>query len=361
MMIKQCLKRLTYRLSLFLDVRTELRAARITGSYSQAMASSSETETDGDKRPQFGNRYLTDEKHVFQHNAWDNVCWDDEQEKLASEKVSLNSATVLDESKIADYEEEAAAYWNKFYGIHQNGFFKDRNWLFTEFPELYTDNPDAEPTVDRPTSDDINREYPGSHSTFRILEVGCGAGNTVFPVLSANRDPRLFVYCCDFSETAVTLVKENEDYDISRCHCFVSDIADTSADMPFPDGSLDIITMIFVLSAISPQKMQSTLTRMAKLLKPGGVLLFRDYGRYDLAQLRFKKGQCLGENFYARGDGTRVYFFTQDEMKEMLIKTGLEEECNLIDRRLQVNRGKQLKMYRVWIQCKYKKPKTEES
>ncbi|CAO2645720.1 tRNA N(3)-methylcytidine methyltransferase METTL2 [Lemmus lemmus] len=360
-------------------------------------------ETQDGKRRQFGNRFLSDPARVFHHNAWDNVEWSEEQAAAAERKVQENSSQRVCPEKQVDYEVNAHKYWNDFYKIHENGFFKDRHWLFTEFPELapshnpLTDSPlDSEksevskdrsgedrpgltteqhgcswtsrgcdtqvPRVEETVTQELSHleicadEFPGSSATYRILEVGCGVGNTVFPILQTNNNPNLFVYCCDFSATAIELVKTNSEYDPSRCFAFVHDLCDEDQSYPMPEDSLDVIVLIFVLSAIVPDKMQKAISRLSRLLKPGGVMLLRDYGRYDMAQLRFKKGQCLSGNFYVRGDGTRVYFFTQDELHALFTAAGLEKVQNLVDRRLQVNRGKRLAMYRVWVQCRYSKP-----
>ncbi|XP_063281655.1 tRNA N(3)-methylcytidine methyltransferase METTL2A [Pelobates fuscus] len=331
------------------------------------------------KRPQFGNRHLSDPSRVFQHNAWDNVQWTEDQESVARKKVEENSCQPVPSDKQEEYENKASSFWDDFYNIHENKFFKDRHWLFTEFPELYSHvsaphGTDAGTETNTEVRDGVlgslaetftglgiredgGEAYQGASSTYRILEVGCGVGNTVFPILQNNTDPGLFVYCCDFSSTAVELVKSNSQYDPSRCFAFVHDLSDAEASYPVPDQSLDVIVLIFVLSAILPNKMQNAINRLSKLLKPGGCILLRDYGRYDMAQLRFKKGRCLSDNFYVRGDGTRVYFFTQDELEDLFTNAGLEKVQNTVDRRLQVNRGKQLTMYRVWIQCKYRKPR----
>lgn len=78
------------------------------------------------------------------------------------------------------------------YALHKltshGSFFKDRNWLRLEFPELLaTSKADAGPK--------------------KIVEIGCGAGNTVFPLLAVNENPDLVVHACDYSARAVEVVK----------------------------------------------------------------------------------------------------------------------------------------------------------
>ncbi|XP_015124983.1 methyltransferase-like protein 2-A [Diachasma alloeum] len=326
--------------------------------------SSKEAEIPEQRRPQFGNRKLTDDDCVFQHNAWDNVEWNEEQQLLAQKNVSENSVITLNDDDLKKIHIQADENWNKFYGIHQNRFFKDRHWLFTEFPELAPHKVKDDPTIpqkvpslsshkEKRNGKELIEDSEGEH---RIFEIGCGVGNTIFPILMYNSNPNLFVYGCDFSSTAIDILKDNPDYDETRCKAFVLDATREDWEPPFEEESLDIILLIFVLSSIPPDKQKHVTQQIFRYLKPGGLVLLRDYGRYDLAQLRFKKGRCLADNFYARGDGTMVYFFTQDEIRELFIESGFQEEQNIVDRRLQVNRGKQLMMYRVWIQGKYRKP-----
>lgn len=392
------------------------------------------TATASSSRPQFGGRFLVNEDDVFKHNAWDNVEWGDKQEQDALAAVAKNSEVTLSAEQLHSFEEDSATNWDKFYCVHQNKFFKNRNWLFTEFPELAPHlseqfplkiNPDKdEGEVKSGTHSDIENvpsnagaacspapsvscanntsvgggftstsllngskeagesslnsfltngketsakqtqecitqdetsgtQYPGHNASHRVLELGCGVGNTIFPLLHTNNSQGLFVYGGDFSAAAIDIIKQHQDYDTKRCNVFVLDVTSDEWTVPFPPNSLDVITCIYVLSAIHPDKHRDVARKAALYLRPGGVLLFRDYGRYDLAQLRFKKGKCLAQNYYVRGDGTKSYFFTQDEIRDVFTGVGLHEKQNIVDRRLQVNRGKQLTMYRVWVQAKY--------
>ena len=98
-------------------------------------------------------------------------------------------------------------------------------------------------------------------------------------------------------------------------------------------------------------------------MKPGGTLLIRDYGVNDHSMIRFKPGHKLDERFYLRQDGTRTYFFTLDEIDDLLMKPPLDENAEsgaLFDKctneyvfRETVNVKESLRVPRVFVQSKF--------
>ncbi|XP_054643583.1 mRNA N(3)-methylcytidine methyltransferase METTL8 isoform X2 [Dunckerocampus dactyliophorus] len=276
--------------------------------------------TEGRPSAPLGSRILTNPDDIFKHNMWDHVQWTEEDVENAQLKAEENSSVQIPLREQATFDTEACRYWDRFYELHRRKFFKDRKWLLLEFPELLP--PDLESQArsmegdarhpqltlldcnadPRQRSQDAEPEtnqaakrvsYPGQHAPFRILEVGCGVGNSVFPLVNNTKEKGAFLYCCDFSPCALQLLKGHPDYDDSVCHAFIHDICEEEASLPFPPHSLDVILAVFVLSSIHPERMQGVVNRLSSYLKYGGILLFRDYGRYDFSQLRFKKGLII--------------------------------------------------------------------
>uniref|UniRef100_A0A6I8NDH7 tRNA N(3)-cytidine methyltransferase n=2 Tax=Ornithorhynchus anatinus TaxID=9258 RepID=A0A6I8NDH7_ORNAN len=256
----------------------------------------------------------------------------EETEKLERDR------TLVTEFRQLKLEEEAQKNWDLFYKRNSTNFFKDRHWTTREFEELTS-----------------CREFEDQKLT--ILEAGCGVGNCLFPLLE--EDLNIFAYACDFSPRAVDYVKHNSLYDPERCKVFQCDLTKDDLLEHMPADSLDGVTLIFVLSAIHPDKMHLALQNIYKVLKPGKCVLFRDYGLYDHAMLRFKAGNKLGENFYVRQDGTRSYFFTDEFLAQLFRVTGYEEVVNEYVLRETVNRKEGLCVPRVFLQSKFRKPLKE--
>ena len=327
----------------------------------------------------FGSRFLGADDDVFEFNAWDHVTPDDSYYAYAEAQFASQRASPVSEFDKKRFNAEPAKWWNNFYSNNTSNFFKNRKWLHQEFPVLT-----------KLTARDAG--------PVKVLEVGAGAGNSAFSILAANDNQELMIYACDFSRKAVDLIQNDKAYDPQHLQASLWDISDSSLPEGVAEGSVDVVLLIFIFSALHPGQWKAAVKNVFRALKPGGEVCFRDYGHGDLTQVRFKKGRLLEENFYIRGDGTRVYFFTEEELKRIwggnstiggndtpLNEAMSIEKANLqsdgpekhavgnktaenleqssfdivslgVDRRMLVNRKRELKMYRCWMQGRFKKP-----
>ncbi|CAH2046946.1 unnamed protein product [Thlaspi arvense] len=260
--------------------------------------------------------------------------------------------------------------WQDFHSRHFSGkFFKERRYLLKEFPELVS---------------------CGENS--KLLEVGCGNGSTVLPILCGSKN--ITVYACDYSSEALIRTKENIDRSIATVdnyHSFYCDFTTSE----FPNwmacdccrdnfllkqdcyhrgesegvhvryecsmnekciGGVDFVTLIFTLSAVPKERMPNAIKECFTVLKPGGLILFRDYGLYDMTMLRFEPEKLIGFREYVRSDGTLSYFFCLDTVRSLFINAGfIEVELEYCCVKA-INRRKGKNMYRVWVHGKFQKP-----
>ncbi|XP_009616040.1 uncharacterized protein LOC107827419 isoform X4 [Nicotiana tabacum] len=175
--------------------------------------------------------------------------------RVGTRYLSIRAWTSLsNDSENHHYSRRSQQYWDKFYKLHKN-------------------------------------------------KVGCGAGNTIFPLIATF--PNLYVHACDFSPQAITLVKSHANFSAEKMNVFVCDAAKDDLCVNVMPSTVDIVTLIFTLSAVSPGKMASILENCKKVLKPNGHILLRDYAVGDSAQVKLHdRNQMIRENFYFRGDGT---------------------------------------------------------
>ncbi|KAF2863596.1 methyltransferase [Piedraia hortae CBS 480.64] len=287
---------------------------------------------------QFGTRYLTTEDDIFSHNAWDHVTVDPQYDDFIASQISMQRSNPADKDR---YNARPEKWWDEFYARNNAAFFKDRKWLIQEFPLL-----------EQVTAED--------YGPCVVLEVGAGAGNTAFPLFAQNKNKDLCLHACDYSAKAIEVIRSAKEYQDQSI--LMADVWDLASRDSLPPGlepeGVDVVILIFVFSALAPDQWGQAVRNVCRLLKPGGEVLFRDYGRGDLAQVRFKKGRYLEENFYVRGDGTRVYFFEEEELRGIWGKE-LEIVRLATDRRMLVNRQRRLKMFRCWMQGRFRKG-TEE-
>lgn len=220
----------------------------------------------------------------------------------------------------------------------------------------------------------------------RLLEVGCGVGNAFFPLLDLI--PSLFVYALDCSKNAIQVVQNHRSYReqyeaidaptaaaaaassstavaaassaavvsapaVGRCAAWVCDLVADDFPSVLRSGHVDYATLVFVLSAIHPDRMGDVLRKVCASLKPGsGVLFLRDYCHYDLAQLRFAPTSKLGPQWYVRQDGTRSYFFHLAEIVAMLERAGFEVMEAKVVCKLVRNRKERSEMHRRFVQVR---------
>ncbi len=248
------------------------------------------------------------------------------------------------------------------------------------------------------------------------MEIGCGCGSSILPVLLANPHAKatvtvtlravlcthLYAYLSiqDVSATSISqlfsaaakmgvaqsIQRRRHESDSQMSHhseevpqqetakamddictqqagisSFVCDATDPSQAHLFEGIGADFLLIMFTLSAVTPERQLQMLLNAHRALSAEGSLLIRDHGLFDMVQLRIPPEQCLGPNLYRRGDGTLSYFFSLDDLRSRAEAAGFGVEELRYVCVINKNRKTGVELRRVFVHGVFTKRETERN
>ena len=222
--------------------------------------------------------------------------------------------------------------WDDFFDKHNLGkFYKPRQYIYSEF-----------------------HDYLSKPALERVLEVGCGYGCTMYPLLAHHN---LTYLATDYSHEALHILQLNPLFNPSHITCKLWNFVEKPCES-LVTFQPQLILSIFALSAVHPSLHFDCFKYLKQLLthsinekkseenyKP--VILFRDYAVHDMTMYRHKIR--LGEHLFQRADGTLAYYFSEEYLRHTAAQAGLTviefKYATVINR----NRRKQQEIHRVFI------------
>lgn len=288
-----------------------------------------------------------------------------ERRQRRHEKTKLRRASQAEQieryARPPETAVEAAARWDAFY-LTKSALYKDRHLLRSQLLDAVSPSVAADPSVHVPPLNAQTPSDPHIQDTL-LVEVGCGAGASVYPLLRAN--PRLHIIAFDISEQAILSLRRSPEYSPHRVTAFVADVSRSESFLPAlfnvqPLGA-NFVTAVWTLSALPCHSQLRAAKALASALAPGGTLYIRDYAHGDMREHRFAEagrrvnsavdtdGVSEESRLFLRGDGTYAYFFTTEEIRTMLTVHGLHCVSCVYEERTVHNRKLNTSMRRRWV------------
>jgi SAM-dependent methyltransferase len=123
-----------------------------------------------------------------------------------------------------------------------------------------------------PHTSDVLR-YAGLAAHTRMLDVGCGTGRLL--AQAARREPSAVLVGVDNDRDSIAIARDRARTAPAPIELHLA----SAVELPFADGSFDVVTAIFVIGDLATSPRAQVLAEIRRVLEPTGRLLVLDWAR----------------------------------------------------------------------------------